>query len=44
MTKSAAVDALADDDKWSADDVKGELYKLEKSIVRQRVIKGEASN
>ena len=42
VTKSAAVDALADDDKWSADDVKGELYKLEKSIVRQRIIKGEA--
>jgi len=42
VVKSAAVDALADDDKWSADDVKGELYKLEKSIVRQRIIKGEA--
>ena len=40
--KSAAVEALADDDKWSAEDVKGELYKLEKSIVRQRIIKGEA--
>jgi polyribonucleotide nucleotidyltransferase len=34
--KAAAVDA-----KWSAEDVKGELYKLEKKIVRQRVIKGE---
>ena len=40
--KSAAIEALADDDKWSAEDVKGELYKLEKSIVRQRIIKGEA--
>ena len=40
--KSAAVEALADDDKWSAEDVKGELYKLEKNIVRQRIIKGEA--
>jgi len=44
VAKSAAVEALAggDDAKWSADDVKGELYKLEKSIVRQRIIKGEA--
>ena len=42
VVKSAAVDALADDEKWSADDVKGELYKLEKSLVRQRIIKGEA--
>jgi polyribonucleotide nucleotidyltransferase len=42
--KAAAVEALAggDDAKWSAEDVKGALYKLEKSIVRQRVIKGEA--
>ena len=41
--KSAVVEALAGDDaQWSADDVKGELYKLEKSIVRQRIIKGEA--
>ena len=41
--KSAAIEALADDDdgKWSADDVKGALYKLEKSIVRGRVIAGE---
>lgn len=41
--KSDAVEALAsgDDAQWSADDVKGALYKLEKSIVRQRVIKGE---
>jgi len=43
-TKAAAVEALAggDDAKWSAEDVKGALYKLEKNIVRQRVIKGEA--
>ena len=42
--KSAAVEALAsgDDAQWSAEDVKGELYKLEKNIVRQRIIKGEA--
>ncbi len=35
-TKNAAVDALTegDDSQWSADDVKGALYKLEKSIVR----------
>ncbi len=41
--KSAAVEILTggDDAKWSADEVKGELYKLEKSIVRQRIIKGE---
>jgi polyribonucleotide nucleotidyltransferase len=41
--KDVAVEALAngDDAKWSAEEVKGELYKLEKSIVRQRVIKGE---
>jgi polyribonucleotide nucleotidyltransferase len=43
-TKAATVEALAggDDAKWSAEDVKGALYKLEKNIVRQRVIKGEA--
>jgi len=43
VAKSAAVEVLAggDDAKWSADEVKGELYKLEKSIVRQRIIKGE---
>jgi len=42
-TKNAAVDALTegDDSQWSADDVKGALYKLEKSIVRGRVIAGE---
>ena len=41
--KDAAVEELAGDEgaKWSAEEVKGELYKLEKSIVRQRVIKGE---
>jgi len=43
VAKAAAVDALAsgNDARWSADDVKGALYKLEKRIVRQRVIKGE---
>jgi polyribonucleotide nucleotidyltransferase len=47
--KAAAVEALAGSDdapqghaaQWSAEEVKGELYKLEKSIVRQRIIKGE---
>ncbi len=41
--KDAAVGALAgaDDARWSAEDVKGALYKLEKNTVRQRVIKGE---
>jgi polyribonucleotide nucleotidyltransferase len=41
--KNAAADALAsgDDARWSADDVKGAASKLEKNIVRQRVIKGE---
>jgi len=41
--KTAAVEALAGDEdaSWSADDVKGALSKLEKTIVRQRVIKGE---
>ncbi len=43
-TKSAATESLAggDDARWSAEDVKGALYKLEKNIVRQRIIKGEA--
>ena len=42
--KDAAVEALTagDDAKWSAEDVKGALYKLEKSTVRNRVIAGEA--
>ena len=42
-TKDAAVSALADGDdaQWSTDDVKGALYKLEKSIVRGRIIAGE---
>ncbi|TDJ10919.1 MAG: polyribonucleotide nucleotidyltransferase [Gammaproteobacteria bacterium] len=42
--KGVAVDALADgeDAQWSADDVKGALYKLEKGIVRSRIIAGEA--
>ena len=41
--KAAAMDAIAggDDVRWSADEVKGALSKLEKTIVRQRVIKGE---
>ena len=41
--KGAAMDALADgeDAQWSADDVKGALYKLEKGIVRSRIIAGE---
>jgi polyribonucleotide nucleotidyltransferase len=41
--KSAAVAALADGDdaQWSAEEVKGALYKLEKGIVRNRVIAGE---
>ncbi len=42
-TKSAAIEALAsgDDANFSAEDVKGALYKLEKNIVRQRIIRGE---
>ena len=41
--KAAAVESLAseDDDGWSAEDVAGALKKLEKTTVRQRVIKGE---
>ncbi len=41
--KSAAVEALAgsEDAEYSADEVSGALGKLEKNIVRQRVIKGE---
>ena len=41
--KAAAVSALTDgeDAQLSADEVKGALYKLEKSIVRGRVIAGE---
>ena len=41
--KNAAMDALAggDDARWAADDVKGALSKLEKRIVRQRVLAGE---
>jgi len=41
--KSAAVEALAagDDARWSEEAVKGALSKLEKSIVRNRVIAGE---
>ena len=42
-TKSAAVDALADseDAQWSADEVKGSLSKLERRIVRSRILSGE---
>ncbi len=42
--KAAASDALsgAENSIWTADAVKGELSKLEKRIVRQRVIAGEA--
>ena len=40
--KSAVVASLAgsDDAQWSAEEVKGALYKLEKSVVRGRVIGG----
>jgi len=40
--KSSVVAALAgsDDAQWSAEEVKGALYKLEKSVVRGRVIGG----
>lgn len=43
-TKSVAIESLAgsDDAKWSDDEVKGALAKLEKGIVRGRVIAGEA--
>ena len=41
--KDAAIEALASDEdaRWSADDVKGAASKLEKNIVRSRVIAGE---
>ncbi|MGB5492037.1 MAG: polyribonucleotide nucleotidyltransferase [Woeseiaceae bacterium] len=41
--KTAATAALSggEEARWSADEVKGALSKLEKTIVRQRVIKGE---
>jgi len=42
--KAAAIEALGgegDDARWSADELAGALSKLEKNIVRQRVIKGE---
>ncbi|MBT8101140.1 MAG: polyribonucleotide nucleotidyltransferase, partial [Gammaproteobacteria bacterium] len=42
--KAAAIEALASDDddaRWSAGDVAGALYKLEKNTVRKRVIAGE---
>ncbi len=42
-SKSAATGSLCggEESRWSADEVKGALSKLEKTIVRQRVIKGE---
>jgi polyribonucleotide nucleotidyltransferase len=42
-TKAAVIEALAsgDDAQYSADDVKGALYKLEKKIVRGRIIAGQ---
>jgi polyribonucleotide nucleotidyltransferase len=41
--KTAAVESLGggDDARWSADEIQGALGKLEKSIVRDRVIAGE---
>ncbi|MGI9234866.1 MAG: polyribonucleotide nucleotidyltransferase, partial [Woeseiaceae bacterium] len=41
--KTATSEALSsgEDARWSADEVKGALSKLEKTIVRQRVIRGE---
>ena len=42
--KSGAVEALSGDEedaRWTPEDVKGALYKLEKNTVRQRIIKGE---
>ncbi|MEM7432500.1 MAG: polyribonucleotide nucleotidyltransferase [Pseudomonadota bacterium] len=39
--KEAAVEAIASDDGYTPEDVKGALYKLEKGIVRGRVIAGE---
>jgi len=41
--KDAAIEALAGDDDaaYTPDEVRGELSKLEKTIVRQRVIRGE---
>jgi polyribonucleotide nucleotidyltransferase len=41
--KGAALAALAegDDARWSAEDVSGALYKLEKNVVRSRVIAGQ---
>ncbi|MEJ2129723.1 MAG: polyribonucleotide nucleotidyltransferase [Woeseiaceae bacterium] len=41
--KAAAVEAIAgpEDSQWSAEDVSGALYKLEKNTVRSRVVAGE---
>jgi len=40
--KSALVDELASDDGYSADEIKGAVGKLEKKIVRGRILAGEA--
>ncbi len=41
--KSSTIDALTsgDDSKWSSEEIQNELYKLEKKIVRQKIIDGE---
>ncbi len=39
--RQAAIDALASDEGWTRDDVKGAFGDLEKKIVRNRVIEGE---
>ena len=39
--KKAAVEAIATDDGWSKEDVKGAFGKLEKKLVRGRIIAGE---
>ncbi len=39
--KKAAVEAIATEDGWSEDDVKGAFGKLEKKLVRGRIIAGE---
>jgi len=39
--KNAAVEALASDDGWSAADIKAAFGKLEKKVVRDRIIAGE---
>jgi len=39
--KKAAVEAIATEDGWSEDDVKGAFGKLEKKVVRGRILAGE---